>query len=170
MTIYEPHSEKTGFLNMRKQSRRSVVRWPHNWSASLFLLHNRNRFLTAKLLKQGYRYHQLRKAISKFYRRHFELIEKYHVSLKKLMQQGISNPEFYGDLTYKFKKIIGNPNFSDLFRRIVKRIRRTGYNLDHMRQTACLVFNPIMVDDYAAIFGCTTVVQAWDSMTALMLS
>ena len=27
---------------------------------------NRNRFLTAKLLKQGYRYHKLRKAFSKF--------------------------------------------------------------------------------------------------------
>ena len=47
---------------------------------------NRNRFLTAKLLKQGYRYHKLRKAFSKVYHRHFELIEKYHVSLKKLMQ------------------------------------------------------------------------------------
>ena len=44
---------------------------------------NRNKFLTAKLLKQGYRYHKLRKAFSKFYRRHFGLIEKYHVSLKK---------------------------------------------------------------------------------------
>ena len=121
---------------------------------------NRNRFLTAKLLKQGYLYHKLRKAFSKFYRRHFELIEEYHDSLKKLMQQGISNQEFYGDLVYKFKKIIGNPNFSDLFRRIVKRFRRTGYNLDIMRQTACLVFNPIMVDDYAALFSCTAVVQA----------
>ena len=64
--------------------------------------YNRNKFLTAKLLKHGYRYHKLRKAISKFYRRHFELIEKYHVSLKKLMQQGICNQEFYGDLVYKF--------------------------------------------------------------------
>ena len=44
---------------------------------------NRNKFLTAKLLKQGYRYHKIRKAFSKFYCRHFELIEKYHVSLKK---------------------------------------------------------------------------------------
>ena len=39
-------------------------------------LNNRNKFLTAKLLKQGYRYHKLRKAFSKFYSRHFELIEK----------------------------------------------------------------------------------------------
>ena len=87
---------------------------------------NRNRFLTAKLLKQVYRYHKLCKAFSKFYRRHFELIEKYHVSLKKLMQQGISNPEFYGDLVYKFMKIIGNPNFSDLFTRIVKTLGEQG--------------------------------------------
>ena len=42
----------------------------------------------------------------------------------------------------------------------LKRFRRTGYNLDIMRQTACLVFNPIMVDDYAALFSCTVVVQA----------
>ena len=31
-------------------------------------------------------------------------------------------------------------------RRIVKRFRRTGYTLDIMRQTPCLVFNAIMVD------------------------
>ena len=30
----------------------------------------RNLFLTAKLLKQGYRYHKIRKAFSKFYHRH----------------------------------------------------------------------------------------------------
>ena len=129
---------------------------------------NRNKFLTDKLLKQGYQYHKLRKAFSKFYRRYFELIEKYHVSLKKLMQQGICNPEFYGDLVYKFKKIIGDPDFSYLFKRIVNRFKRAGYSLDIMRQTACLVFNPIMVEGYAALFSCTAVVQALDSMTASM--
>ena len=41
---------------------------------------NSNKFLTAKLLKQGYQYHKLRKAFSKFDCRHFELIDKYHVS------------------------------------------------------------------------------------------
>ena len=54
------------------------------------------------------------------------------------MQQGISNPEFYGDLVYKFKKIIGNPKFSNRFKRIVNRFKRAGYSLDIMRQTACL--------------------------------
>ena len=34
----------------------------------------RNKILTGKLLKQGYRYHKLRKAFSKFYRRHYDLV------------------------------------------------------------------------------------------------
>ena len=89
---------------------------------------------------QGYRYHKLRKAFSKFSRRHFELIEKYHISLKILMQQGFFNPEFYGDLVYKLKKIIGNPNFSNLLKRIVNRFTGAGYSLDIMRQPACVVF------------------------------
>ena len=38
----------------------------------------RNKCLTAKLLKQGYRYHKLRKAFSKFYRRHCELKSLLH--------------------------------------------------------------------------------------------
>ena len=77
--------------------------------------------------------------------------------------QGICNPEFYGDLVYKLKKIIGNRNFSDLFK-----FRRAGYTLDIMRQTARLVFNPIMVEGFAALFKYTAVVQASDAMTASM--
>ena len=84
------------------------------------------------------------------------------------MQQGICNSEFYGNLVYKFKKIIGNPYFSDLFKRIVNRFKRAGYTLDIMRQTARLVFNPIMVESFAALFSCTAVVQASDSMTVSM--
>ena len=82
------------------------------------------------------------------------------------MQQCISNPEFNGDLVYKFKKIIGNPNFSDLFKRFVNRFKKAGFTLDIMRQTACIVFNPIMVEGYAALFSCTAVVQASDAMTS----
>ena len=71
----------------------------------------RNKCLTAKLLKQGYRYHKIRKAFSKFYRRHYELISKFNVGLKSLLHQGLSEPEFYGDLVYKFKKIRGMTDF-----------------------------------------------------------
>ena len=55
------------------------------------------------------------------------------------MQQGICNQELFGDLVYKFKKIIGNPNFSDLLKPIVNRFRRAGYSLDIRRQTASIV-------------------------------
>ena len=72
---------------------------------------NRNLTLTAKLLKQGYRYHKIRKAFSKFYHRHSELIVKYKIGSKTLLQQGISELIFYGDLVYKFKRIVGKPNF-----------------------------------------------------------
>ena len=41
----------------------------------------RNKLLTQKLLKQGYRYHKLRKTFSKFYRRYYDLISKFQVGL-----------------------------------------------------------------------------------------
>ena len=69
---------------------------------------NRNFFLTAKLLKQGYRYHKIRKAFSKFYHRPSELIVKNNIGLKTLLQQGISEPIFYGDLVYKLKRFLEN--------------------------------------------------------------
>ena len=39
--------------------------------------------------------------------------------------------------------------------------------LDVMRQSACLVLNPIAVYSYGVLFNCTTMGQASDSMTAL---
>ena len=104
----------------------------------------RNKALNAKLFRQGYRYFKLRKAFSKFYRRHNALVEKYSVSLKTLLQQGISEPEFYGDLVYRLRKIVGKSNFSEQFRKLINRYKTIGYSLDIMRQTACLVVNPII--------------------------
>ena len=56
--------------------------------------------------------------------------------------------------------------FSFQFRKIITRYRRIGYNLNVMRQSACLDFNPIMVDNYAAFFNCTPVGRATDSRMA----
>ena len=77
---------------------------------------------------------------AKFYRRHSGLVEKYNVSLKKLLQQGISEPELYGDLVYR---IVGKSNFSEQFRKLTNRYKRIGYNPYIMRQTACLVMNQL---------------------------
>ena len=71
----------------------------------------RYKVLTAKLLKQGERYHKLRKAFSKFYRRPLDFLSSYNVGLKTLLLEGLSEPEFYGDLVYKFRKIIGKNVF-----------------------------------------------------------
>ena len=73
--------------------------------------------LVLKKILKGYRYHKLRKAFSKFYRRHYELISKFNVGLKSLLHQGLSEPEFFGDLVYRFKKIRGMTDFSDQFRK-----------------------------------------------------
>ena len=51
----------------------------------------RNLFLTAKLLKQGYRYHKIRKAFSKFYLR---VIVKYNIGLKLFCNKAYQNLYF----------------------------------------------------------------------------
>ena len=87
----------------------------------------RNKLLTQKLLKQGYRYHKLRKTFSKFYRRYYDLISKFQVGLKSLLRQGLSEPDFYGDLVYKLKKIVGSYNFSAQFIKIIFHYKKIMY-------------------------------------------
>ena len=57
--------------------------------------------------------------------------------------------EFCGDLVYKFRKIIGKNDFPYHFKKIVVRYKKIGYNINVMRQTACLVVNPIKVNSFA---------------------
>ena len=87
--------------------------------------------------------------------------------LDNFLQQGISEPIFYGNLVYKFKQIVRKPNFSDQFKKIVKPYIRVGYNSDIMRQSACLDLNPIMVYSYDFLLNCMWWVRPADSMTAL---
>ena len=103
-------------------------------------------------------------------RRHNELVSKFNIGLKSLLHQGLSEPEFYGDLVYKFKKIRGMTDFSDQFRKIIMCYIRFGYNLNVMRQSACLVINPITVDGCAALFNCTLLDRASDSMMGIDFS
>ena len=107
----------------------------------------RNNLLTQKLLKQGYRYHKLRKPFSKFYRRYYYLISKFQVGFKSSMCQGLSEPEFYGNLVYKLKKIVGSNNLSAQLIKIISHYKIIGYNINVLQQTACLVVNPITVEN-----------------------
>ena len=123
------------------------------------------RFLSLDLPNlSSYRYHKLRKTFSKFYRRYFDLISKFQVGLKSLLRQGLSEPDFYGDLVYKLKKIVGSNNFSAQFIKIISHYKKIGYNINVLQQTACLVVNPITVGNFAFLFNCTLVGRTSDSM------
>ena len=82
-------------------------------------------------------------------------MSKYNVGLKALFLQGLSEPEFYGDLAYKFRKIIGKNDFPYHFKKIIVRYKKNGYNMNVLRQTACLVVNPAKVNNFAYLFNCT---------------
>ena len=61
---------------------------------------------------------------------------------------------------------MASTDFSGQFRKIRIRHKRVGYDLNVMRQSACLVINPITVDNFAALFNCTPVDLASDAMMA----
>jgi len=119
----------------------------------------RNRALTEKLLKQGYRYHKLRKTFSKFYHRNLLLINKYKCNLKTLLRQGIAHPEFYGDVMYKLRSIIGHKNFQNMFVKRIKRFINRGYDRVILQRTARLAVHPSTVDSHAVLFACAATVR-----------
>ena len=80
-------------------------------------------------------YHTLRKAFSKFYRRHFDIVSKCNVGLKTLLQ-GLSDPEFYGDLVYKFRKLIGKNDYPYHFKKIIVRYNKSAAGIARCPATA----------------------------------
>ena len=58
---------------------------------------------------------------------------------------------------YKFRKIIGKHDFPYHLKKISVRYNMIGHNIDVLRQTTCLVVNPIKVNSFAYLFNCTTV-------------
>ena len=59
---------------------------------------------------------------------------------------------------------MGKTEFSD--KKIIMRYKRIGYNVDVMRQSACLVVNPITVKNFAALFNCMPVGRSLEPMIA----
>ena len=51
-------------------------------------------------------------------------MSEHNVGLKTLLLQGLSEPEFYGDLVYKFRKIIGKNDFSYHLKKILARLKK----------------------------------------------
>ena len=103
---------------------------------------------------------------SNVYRRHFDLVSKYIVELKTLLLQALSEPEFYGDFVRKLRNIMVKMVLLIISKRHMFVIKMIGYNiLVVLPQTACLVLNSIMVNNFAYVFDCTTVGRACDWMT-----
>ena len=116
--------------------------------------HIRNRTITEKILKQGYRYNKLRKIFSKFYYRNLPLISKYKCNLKTLLRQGISHPEIHGDVIYKLRKILGHEYFENLYYKRIKSYLKKDYDPDILQRTSRLVIDPSTVDSHAFLFDC----------------
>ena len=68
---------------------------------------------------------------------------------------------------YKFKKIVGKPEFSDQFSKLVIRYKRKGYKINVLKQSAHLAVNPNTFDHFAYLFNCTPMGQGSESMMIL---
>ena len=55
---------------------------------------------------------------------------KFQIGFKSLLRQGLSEPEFYGDLVYKLKENVGSNNFSMQFIKIIYHYKKTSYNIN----------------------------------------
>ena len=86
------------------------------------------------------------------------MYEQYSVKIREL---------FVLEILKNKQKSSKKPNFSNQFKKIIKRYEIVGYNMDIMRQSAYLVVNPITVYSYDFLLNGTAVGQATDSMTAL---
>ena len=89
---------------------------------------------------------------------------------KSILQQGLS--DFYDDLVYKLRKIYACNDFSAQFRKIILRYIKIGYNINAIRQTACIVVNLLTINSFASLFGCTLAgrVQTMTAPTERLLS
>ena len=98
---------------------------------------DRNLCLTEKLLHQGFRYHKLIKTFSKFYYRYIDLLRKFGSTCRALIQQGVSHPNFYGNIIYKAHKFKNCP--SKLIDPLNKLIHK-GYKYSIVVKSLLLVF------------------------------
>ena len=60
------------------------------------------------------------------------MVSKFHVRLR----QGLSEPEFYGDLVYKLKTMVGSNNYSAQLIKIISHYEEIGYNINVLQRTA----------------------------------
>ena len=60
---------------------------------------------------------------------YYDVTSKFQVELKSLLRQGLLEPELYGDLVYKMKKIAGSNNFTAQFIKIISHYKKLAITL-----------------------------------------
>ena len=95
---------------------------------------------------------------------YYDLISKFQVRLESLLRQGFSEPDFYGDLVYKLKKIVGSDVFSARFVEVVSRYKGIGCGIGVLPRAGCLVVGPVAVGGFAFLFDCALVGRASGSV------
>ena len=90
-------------------------------------------------------------------------MSKPYFELTTLLQGDLLEPEFYGDLVYRLRKIVDSGRllpkliFSVQLKNIVIHYKKTGFDMNILWQTACMAVNQIMIDDFGSRFNCTMV-------------
>ena len=120
--------ERSPYLACNDRNALFTLEKPKRASSHVADFNTRNKLLTQKLLKQGYQYHKLHKFLNFIEATMIRYLNP-QVGLKSLLRQGLSEPEFYGDLVYKLKKIVGSNNFSVQFIKIISHYLIIGYTL-----------------------------------------
>ena len=110
---------------------------------SVFYFHSKNLQITSIFLTQGHRYHKLRRTFGKFLRSYSELLSKFGaISFQDYVSQGITHPVFYGDFTYKLRRVKCEANFISSGLKKMKRVRRRQYDQAIIERTIGLVLGP----------------------------
>ena len=75
------------------------------------------------------------------------------------------NMKHFDELAYRSLKFTEVTCVSNQLKNIM-RYKRIGCNVDVMRQSACLMVNPVTVNNFAVLFNCMPVGRGSDSMIA----
>ena len=64
---------------------------------------------------------------------------------------------------YKLKEFVGTNIFQRRFIKIISHYKKSGYSINALQQTACLVINPITIGNFAFLLNCMLVGRTSDS-------
>ena len=125
----------------------------------------RNKLLTQELLKQGYRYHKLRKHFLDFIDGTMIWFLNSKLDLNLSFVKDFRNLNSMVTCCINLRRLLALILFSAQFIKIISHYKNNGYNINVLQETACLVINPITIGNFTFLFNCTPVGRTSDFMT-----